>query len=109
VKIALIHNPNAFRGEAEGSDLRRVFERAGHDVVYVSTQEPNWQRIISPAIARAIIAGGDGTVQLVAPHLRGTPFSILPFGTANNIAHCLNQNSNVELLASHLDRAKVTP
>jgi diacylglycerol kinase (ATP) len=107
VKIALIHNPNAFRGEAEGSELRRVFERSGHSVEYVSTREPNWQRVISPEIARAIIVGGDGTVQLVAPHLKATPFSILPLGTANNIAQCLHQTPLPEVLASKLDQAKI--
>ena len=107
MKIALIHNPNAFRGETAGSELRRVFERAGHDIAYVSTQEPNWRRVISPTIERVIIVGGDGTVQLVAPHLKGTPFSILPFGTANNIAQCLHQTSDPELLASHLDQAEM--
>lgn len=58
-------------------------------------------------MARAIIVGGDGTVQSVAPHLKGTPFSILPFGTANNIAQCLHQTPNAELLASQLDQAKI--
>jgi diacylglycerol kinase (ATP) len=107
VKLALIHNPNAFRGEAEGSELRRIFERSGHSVEYVSIREPNWQRVISPEIARAIIVGGDGTVQLVAPHLKNTPFSILPFGTANNIAQCLHQTPDPELLASQLEQAKI--
>ncbi|MEA3164206.1 MAG: hypothetical protein QOE88_2024 [Verrucomicrobiota bacterium] len=107
MKIALIHNPNAFRGEAEGSELRRVFERAGHGVEYVNIREPDWQRVISPEIARAIIVGGDGTVQLVAPHLKGTPFSVLPFGTANNIAQCLHQTADPNLLASQLDHAKI--
>jgi diacylglycerol kinase (ATP) len=109
MKIALIHNPNAFRGEANGTDLRRVFERAGHDVAYVSTEESDWRRVISPEIARAVIVGGDGTVQSVAPNLKGTPFSILPFGTANNIAHCLHQTSDPELLASQLDEAEIRP
>jgi diacylglycerol kinase (ATP) len=107
VKLALIHNPNAFRGEAEGKELRRVFERSGHSLEYVTTEEPNWQHVISQEISRAIIVGGDGTVQLVAPHLKGTPFSILPFGTANNIAQCLHQTPDPELLASQLDQAKI--
>jgi diacylglycerol kinase (ATP) len=107
VKIALIHNPDAFRGEADGSELRRIFERAGHDVAYVNTRETNWQRVLSPNIARAIIVGGDGTVEKVAPHLKGIPFGILPFGTANNIGQCLDQRSNPELLATVLDRAEV--
>jgi diacylglycerol kinase (ATP) len=109
MKIALIHNPNAFRGEADGTVLRRVFERAGHDVAYVSTEEPDWRRVVSPEIARAVIVGGDGTVQSVAPTLKGTPFAILPFGTANNIAQCLHQTSDPELLASQLDQAEIRP
>ena len=108
MKIALIHNPDAFRGEADGADLRRVFERAGHDVAYVSTREPDWRGVISPEIARAVIVGGDGTVQSIAPKLKGTPFSILPFGTANNIAQCLHQTSNPELLASQLGSSRNT-
>lgn len=107
MKIALIHNPDAFRGEADGTAVRQVFERAGHDVAYVSTRETNWQNVISPEIARVIIVGGDGTVQSVAPHLRGIPFAILPFGTANNIAHCLRQTSNAEVLASRLEQAEM--
>ena len=109
MKIALIHNPNAFRGEADGTVLRRVFERAGHDVAYVSTEEPDWRGVVSPEIARAVIVGGDGTVQSVAPTLKGTPFAILPFGTANNIAQCLHQTSDPDLLASQLDQAEIRP
>jgi len=107
VKIALVHNADAFSGKAAGSEIRRVFQRAGHDVTYLSLQQPDWQRLIAPENERVIIAGGDGTVQSVAPHLRGKPFSILPFGTANNIARCLCQTSNAELLASQLDQAEI--
>jgi hypothetical protein len=105
VKIALIHNRNAFRAEEDGGALRRAFERAGNEAVYVSTQEPNGQRVLSKGIERAVIVGGDGTVDLVAPYLQGTPFNILPCGTANNVAECLQQTSTTEFLASHLDRA----
>lgn len=107
MNIALIHNRNAFRGEPHGTELRRVFERARHETAYVSTEEPNWQRVVSPGIERVVIVGGDGTVQMVAPYLNGTPFNILPFGTANNIADCLRQTSTAEFLASHLDQAEL--
>src|SRR5262245_30069518 len=100
MKIALIHNPDAFRGEADGTTVRKVYERSGHDIAYVSTRETNWKSVVSPEIACVIIVGGDGTVQSVAPRLRGIPFAILPRGTANNIAHCLRQTSNAEVLAS---------
>jgi diacylglycerol kinase (ATP) len=108
VKIALIHNSNAFRGgEANSSELRRIFQRCGHDVAYVNTQEDNWQRVLSLDIERAIIVGGDGTVEQVAPHLKEIPFGILPFGTANNIGQCLQRTSDPESLASKLDTAEV--
>jgi diacylglycerol kinase (ATP) len=108
VKIALIHNPDAFRGEVDGRALRRLFERAGHEVTYASTKEPDWQGAISPQIERAVIVGGDGTVQLVAPYLRHTPFSIVPFGTANNIADCLRQTRDTEVLASQLHQTEIS-
>ncbi len=44
---------------------------------------------------------------MVAPHLGITPFNILPYGTANNIADCLRQTSDPELLATHLERAEI--
>ena len=72
MKIALIHNPNAFCGKIDGNDLCQEFERAGHDLTYINTKQPEWERGVSPEIAHAIIAGGDGTVRLVAPHLKGT-------------------------------------
>jgi diacylglycerol kinase (ATP) len=107
VKITLIHNPDAFRGEADDSELRRIFLHAGHDLTYINIQESDWQRTLSPETERVIIAGGDGTVQSIAPQLKGKPFSILPIGTANNTARCLSQTSNAELLASHLDQAEI--
>jgi diacylglycerol kinase family enzyme len=114
MKVALIHNPNAFQGESASGEMRHLFERAGHEVCQVSTEEPNWHRVFSGSnerviIERVIIVGGDGTVQSVVPHLRKTkiPFNILACGTANNIAQCLGQTSNAELLAAQLDNAEI--
>src|SRR3979490_3355666 len=109
MKIAIVHNPNAFQGEAACNEMLQIFERAGHEVAHASTEEPNWQRLISASNERVIIIGGDGTVQSIAPHLRETkvPFHILPSGTANNIAQCLGQTSNPELWATHLDHAEI--
>ena len=44
MKVALIHNPNAFQGESASGEMRRLFERAGHEVCQVSTEESNWHR-----------------------------------------------------------------
>ena len=109
MKVALIHNPNAFQGESASGEMRRLFERAGHEVCQVSTEESNWHRVISESNVRVIIVGGDGTVQSVVPHLRKTkiPFNILACGTANNIAQCLGQTSNAELLAAQIDNAEI--
>jgi diacylglycerol kinase (ATP) len=109
MKLAVVHNPNAFQGESACNEMLQIFERAGHEVAHTSTEEPNWQRVISAPNERVIIVGGDGTVQSVAPYLRETkiPFHILPSGTANNIAQCLKQTSSPELLATHLEHAAI--
>jgi hypothetical protein len=43
-----------FRPSDRG-EMRRLFERAGHEVCQVSTEESNWQRVFSESNERVII------------------------------------------------------
>ena len=88
MKIALVRNPRAGNAMLEPNELRRRFENAGFDVLYVSTKEKNWEKTLDKQFDRIVIAGGDGTLSLLAPLLarRTIPFCILPLGTANNCA-----------------------
>lgn len=63
-----------------------------HRVRVVTTDDDRWERTWSDADDTLVVAaGGDGTVQKVARAVAGTsvPFTILPLGTANNIARAL--------------------
>jgi diacylglycerol kinase (ATP) len=109
MKIALFHNPGAGERALDGNQLIRLFAEAGYDVLYVPTQQKGWQSAFRNPIDQAVIAGGDGTVSLLAPWLaaRGIPFCILPLGTANNCAKTLGQTYTPEIAVANLHRAAV--
>ncbi|MHA6280062.1 diacylglycerol/lipid kinase family protein [Salinimicrobium sp. CAU 1759] len=96
-KAVLIHNPTAGSGEHEKEELMKMIASADHDVEYFSTDQPGWQEFTSKDPEVIFVAGGDGTVQKMAQTLlisknfkvSKIPVQILPFGTANNIAHTL--------------------
>jgi diacylglycerol kinase (ATP) len=109
MKIGLLHNPDAGHGERTIAELTRLFKEAGHEVVSASTKGKRWKELLAEPIERVIISGGDGTVSKVAPLLVGKnlPFHILPLGTANNIARCLDQIQSVERFVSAFDLARL--
>jgi diacylglycerol kinase (ATP) len=103
MKIAVFHNPGAGERALDGNQLIRLFVEAGHDVLYVPTQQKGWESAFRNPIDRAVIAGGDGTVsRLAARHI---PFCILPLGTANNCAKTLGQTHPVEVVIGNLNSA----
>ena len=109
MKIALFHNPDAGERALDGNQLFRLFAEAGHDVLYVPTQQKGWESVFRNPIDRAVIAGGDGTVSRLAPWLaaRNIPFCILPLGTANNCAKTLGQTHPIEVVVANLHSASV--
>ena len=110
MKIALFHNPAAGERALDGNQLVRLFAEAGHDVMYVPTQQKGWECAFRNQIDRAVIAGGDGTVSRLAPWLSAlnAPFCILPLGTANNCAKTLGQTHSVEVVVANLHSASIT-
>ena len=109
MKIALLHNPDAGAGELTVEEMTLLFQAAGHEVLAASTKEEHWEQVLGESIERVVIAGGDGTVSLVAAHLAGRhlPFCILPLGTANNVARSLAQVQPARDLVSHFDTARL--
>jgi diacylglycerol kinase (ATP) len=109
MKIGLIHNPEAGHGKRTIAELTRLFNEAGHQVSSASTKGKHWKELLAEPLERVIISGGDGTVSKVVPLLAGKnlPFHILPLGTANNIARCLDQIQSVERFVSAFDLARL--
>ncbi|GAB3169626.1 diacylglycerol/lipid kinase family protein [Telluribacter humicola] len=118
----LIHNPGAGEEEHTPKDLIRLLESKGYTCEYSSIKEKGWDEI-SPEVDFLVIAGGDGTVRKVAKKLlnkklleKPVPLTILPLGTANNIATTLKLNREIsEVVARwnmkqprHFDVGKVS-
>jgi diacylglycerol kinase (ATP) len=92
VRVTLIHNPGAGkRSRIDPDKLTRLVREAGHEVRYQSAKE-NWQAALDAPAELVAVAGGDGTVSRVAKAMvgRDTPITVLPAGTANNIARTLS-------------------
>lgn len=87
----LFHNPAAGKGQHTPEELISLVEAAGFACEYSSTKEKGWEKIESLKTDLIVLAGGDGTVRKVAPHILGKelPIGLFPLGTANNIAKTL--------------------
>lgn len=90
MRVTLIHNPTAGDESFSASELKAMIKRAGHKVRNQSSKDDYKSALEKPADLVAV-AGGDGTVRKVAMELIGRrlPLTVLPCGTANNIARSL--------------------
>lgn len=90
MRATLIYNPGAGGAASLTSDeLQEAMLDAGLSPVYRSTSsEADLDAALADPGGLVVVAGGDGTVRAVATRLagRGVPMTILPMGTANNIA-----------------------
>lgn len=92
MQITLIHNPGAGDEEEHSPEqLRIAIRKAGHNIHYQSAKEENWEEALTDSTDLVVVAGGDGTVAAVARELSTlqVPMTILPLGTANNVARTL--------------------
>lgn len=108
MRLLLFHNPTAGGGNLSKSDLRAAFEAAGFEIDYRSTKKD----VIEPSEVKAgdlvAGAGGDGTVGKVIRALEGveTRLTIVPLGSANNIASFLGIAGPPEDVASGLAKGR---
>src|SRR5207244_757183 len=74
-----------------GERLKNLVRAEGHEVLYRSSKDDHWASILERPADLIAVAGGDGTVGRVAKRIagRGVPLTVLPMGTANNIARTL--------------------
>jgi len=110
MRALLVHNPTAGDGEPSAEALLAALERAGFSPAYCSSKADELDAALSASADIILIAGGDGTVARLARRLpdRSVPISILPIGTANNIARCLGiESRDAEALVAGLAEASV--
>jgi diacylglycerol kinase (ATP) len=91
MRVLLIHNRKAGEGEYRSREIAGLIEQAGHTVRIVRRKDDDLERHIVQPFDLVAISGGDGSVTDVASRLfeHPVPFTILPLGTANNIAESL--------------------
>jgi diacylglycerol kinase (ATP) len=110
VRITLVHNPSAGDGRPSGEDLETILSGAGYQVDYQTT-DGKWKKALQQSPDLVVAAGGDGTVRKVAVELagRGIPFTVVPLGTANNIAKTFGIHGTLEQLAADWKQRPPTP
>lgn len=91
MRVLLVHNPSAGKGDHPKEELLAILSLAGHKVAYCSTKSDDFPRMLKEPAELIAIAGGDGTVRKVVTKLerRSTPLALIPVGTANNVARSL--------------------
>src|SRR5262245_21948678 len=101
MRITLYYNKRAGSGVSI-ENLRREVEAGGHDVVQTVSKDGDLGSSLDGSSTElVVVAGGDGTVSKAANALvgRSTPLTILPVGTANNIATSLGIEGSIRQLS----------
>ena len=109
MRVTLVHNPEAGTGDHVGAEILGHLREAGHEPIYVSTEAADLTRGLDSSPDLVLAAGGDGTVgavaRLMAAKTPAVPLSILPIGTANNIARALGVSGSVDDIVHGLGSA----
>ena len=110
MRIILMHNPKAGRGKHNKKDLLNALAKAGYHAIYQSTKT-DYKKALKKSVDLVIAAGGDGTVRKVGCELidTGIPLSVLPLGTANNLARSLGFVAPAEEIIARLEGGKKRP
>jgi diacylglycerol kinase (ATP) len=108
MRITLIHNPKAGDARHGKEQLMAALAEAGHHATYQSTKEPGFKKALKQPADLVLAAGGDGTIGKVAFRLidSGIPLSVLPLGTANNLARALGFVASPEEIIARLEGGK---
>lgn len=108
MKAHLIYNPNAARtGRIAPQEVLETLLSLDYEPIYQPTlEEEHLDRVLEAIDGLVVIAGGDGSVRAVVRRLLDQPvkITILPLGTANNIARTLGiEGAPHDLLAGLAD------
>jgi len=101
MRVTIMHNPTAGKGQVKKRDLLAACKLAGLSATYHSTKVAGWKKALRKRADLVVVAGGDGTVSKIACQLvgRDVPLAIVPLGNANNIARSVGIAGTVHELA----------
>ena len=109
MRVTLVLNPGAGSGATSPDMLRQAIEAAGHQVEVREAKKKKVAKVLDDPGDLLVVAGGDGTVGRVIKSLAGSDvtMTILPTGTANNIATSLGIRGEPEALARRWEKLTV--
>ena len=101
MRVTIMHNPTAGKGQVKKRDLLAACKLAGLSASYYSTKTAGWKKALRKRADLVVVAGGDGTVSKIACQRvgRDVPLAIVPLGNANNIARSVGIAGTVHELA----------
>lgn len=111
MNITVVHNDNAGHSDTGRDELSRLIERAGHVATFCQVDSAACGDALRAPGDLVVVAGGDGSVRSVGQALlhRGVPMTILPMGTANNVAGHLGLVGDLEGLVRGWKDSRVVP
>jgi diacylglycerol kinase family enzyme len=111
MRVTLMHNPRAGQGKHRKKELMDALAKAGHHATYQSTKGNDYKEALKKSTDLVLVGGGDGTVGKVGRGLidSGVPLSVLPLGTANNLARSLGFTAPLEEIIARLEGGKKRP
>jgi diacylglycerol kinase family enzyme len=107
MRVSLFHNHHA-GDETSMPRIRELIEASGHEVIRILDHEMTPAELTAEHTELVVAAGGDGTVAAAARLLAGAPIplSVLPIGTANNIARALHADASNEAIVAGWETAR---
>lgn len=108
MRALLIHNPMAGSGRYTREKLLGHLDKAGITTRYLTADDDAYKdALVEGDVDLVIVAGGDGTVAKIARNMpnRRMRFTVLPVGTANNVARSLAIEGDVAALIAKLEDA----
>lgn len=112
MRVALLHNASSGSEDHSDAELVALIRRAGHKVEHVVERVSELTAALhETSCDLVVVAGGDGTVGRAACELADwqVPLSILPLGTANNMAGSLGLPARPRRLAKSWHTAAKVP
>lgn len=96
-RCAVVYNPIKASDDLRRTITRQATATGWEDAIWLETTEENpgpaiTDHVVSAGADRVIVAGGDGTVRIVADRLAetGIPMAVVPLGTGNLLARNLD-------------------
>lgn len=110
MRVSMLINPDA-GGDTDADTILRAVQRHGHEIVSVIDTSDRLDRLLEGDADLVVACGGDGTAAQVAKLMAGRPcpMTVLPLGTANNIAISLGCDGALDALIDHWQAHDVRP